>query len=408
MKVYLVGGAVRDELLGLESGERDWVVVGSTPDEMLKAGYKPVGRNFPVFLHPDTREEYALARTERKTAPGYHGFSFHASPEVTLEQDLERRDLTVNAMARDDSGAIIDPFVGRNDLSGKLLRHVSPAFAEDPVRILRLARFRSRFHELGFEIAAETRDLMNKMVQDGEVDALVPERVWQETVRALGEKHPRLFFEVLHECGAMKAIFPELDALFGVPQPEKYHPEVDTGLHTLMTLDVAARLTDDVAVRFAALTHDLGKAETPAVQLPGHRGHEKRGVRLVRAMAQRLGIPRDFRELAIRVAEFHCHCHRAQELKPATMLKVIEAVDAIRNPDRFERFLQACEADARGRKGLESNPYPQAILFRRAHAAALTVSADDVEDKNLTGQKLGNRIRQLRVKAIAAEVKSEK
>lgn len=402
MKIYLVGGTVRDELLGLTAHERDWVVVGATPDDLISQGFKPVGKDFPVFLHPDTHDEYALARTERKTAPGYHGFEFHASPEVSLEEDLKRRDLTINAMARDENGEIIDPFDGQRDLADRVLRHVSPAFTEDPVRILRVARFHARLFEFGFSVASETRQLMKNMVDRGEVDALVPERVWQETVRAIGENHPEKYFEALRDCGALGRIFPELEALFGVPQPERHHPEIDTGIHTMMVVREAARLSDDPTVRFAALTHDLGKAETPPEFLPGHRGHEKRSVRLVRNMAKRLRIPREYLDLAVRVAEFHCHCHRALELKPGTMLKVMVAVDAFRKPARFEKFLLACEADARGRKGLEEEPYPQADLFRDAFQAAAAISAADVGDDNLSGPELGEQIRELRIAAIAA------
>ncbi len=404
MKFYLVGGTVRDELLGLPAQERDWVVVGATPDDLLALGFKPVGKNFPVFLHPDTHDEYALARTERKTAPGYHGFEFHASPEVTLQEDLQRRDLTINAMARDENGQIIDPFDGQQDLTKRVLRHVSAAFVEDPVRILRVARFHARFFEFGFSIVDETRQLMKDMVDRGEVDALVPERVWQETVRAIAENHPEKYFETLRDCGALSRIFPELEALFGVPQPERHHPEIDTGIHTMMVLRQAARLTNDRTVRFAALTHDLGKGETPPELLPGHRGHEKRSIRLVRAMSKRLRIPREYRDLAVRVAEFHCHCHRALELKPSTILKVIEALDAFRNPARFEKFLLACEADARGRKGLEENAYPQADVFRNAFQAAAAIGAADVADDGLSGRELGEQIRQLRNAAIAEAI----
>ncbi len=400
MKIYLVGGTVRDNLLGLPARERDWVVVGATPADLVAQGFKPVGKDFPVFLHPDTHDEYALARTERKTAPGYHGFEFHASPEVSLEEDLRRRDLTINAMARDENGEIIDPFGGRRDLTNRVLRHVSPAFVEDPVRILRVARFHARFFELGFSVADETREFMKNMVDRGEVDALVPERIWQETVRAIAENHPEKYFEILRDCGALSRIFPELEALFGVPQPERHHPEIDTGIHTMMVLRQAARLSDDPTVRFAALTHDLGKGETPPETLPGHRGHEKRGVRLVRAMSKRLRIPREYRDLAVRVAEFHCHCHRALELKSSTKLKVMEALDAFRNPARFEKFLLACEADARGRKGLEEDAYPQADVFRNAFQAAAAIGAADVGDDDLSGRKLGDQIRKLRIRAI--------
>lgn len=401
MEVYLVGGAVRDELLGLPVKERDWCVVGAAPDELEALGYRPVGKDFPVFLHPDTAEEYALARTERKTAAGYHGFTFHTAPDVTIEQDLGRRDLTVNAIAKDANKQLIDPFNGRQDLENKLLRHVSDAFAEDPVRILRTARFAARYHPLGFQVAEETLQLMNDMVRDGEADALVPDRVWKETEAALGESHPHVFFEVLRSCGALRAIYPEIDALFGIPQPEKWHPEIDCGVHTLMVLQQAALLSDSLDVRFAGLTHDLGKATTDKSKLPSHPGHEARGVKLVKKLAKRLPVPNACRDLACLAAEFHTHCHRAFELRPATMLKVLDRSDAFRRPDRFEKFLVTCEADARGRAGLEERDYPQADYFRGAFKAASEVAIDDLKSGELPGAEIGKAIHERRQRAVS-------
>ncbi|MDX9768311.1 MAG: multifunctional CCA addition/repair protein [Ectothiorhodospiraceae bacterium] len=402
MQVYLVGGAVRDALLGLPVKERDWVVVGASMQDMLDLGYKQVGRDFPVFLHPQTHEEYALARTERKTAPGYRGFVVHAEPDVTLEQDLQRRDLTINAIAQDERGALIDPFGGRADLERRLLRHVSDAFAEDPVRILRLARFAARFAPLGFRVADETLALMRDMVAAGEVDALVPERVWQELSRALGEPAPARFFEVLRDCGALAVLFPEIERLFGVPQPEQHHPEIDTGVHTLMVLTQAARLSNDPTVRFAALTHDLGKGTTPSDILPSHHGHEARSAELVDAMCDRLKAPNAYRELALHVARHHGNVHRALELRAATILKMLETLDALRRPQRFELFLLACEADYRGRAGYEDRPYPQAELLRRTREAAASVTAAVLADRNLTGPALGEALHAARVHAIEA------
>src|SRR5262245_20852451 len=352
MQVYLVGGAVRDRLLGLPVRERDWVVVGARPEELERQGYLPVGKEFPVFLHPETREEYALARVERKVAPGYKGFTTQFSPDVTLEEDLKRRDLTINAMAEDADGVVVDPFNGQRDLEARVLRHVSDAFVEDPVRILRVARFAARFAHLGFKVAAETRELMKRIVAAGEVDALVPERVWKETLRGLSEPRPDVYFETLRDCGALEVIFPEIAALFGVPQPEKWHPEVDTGVHVMMALRLAARLSQSEAVRFAVLTHDLGKATTPKAQLPGHHGHERRSEELLERLCTRLPVPNKLRDLARHVALHHGTVHRAAELKSQTVLKLIVEVDGLRQPERFEDFLVACEADARGRKGL--------------------------------------------------------
>jgi len=400
----LVGGAVRDTLLGIEPKERDWVVVGATPEQLKAQGYKQVGKDFPVFLHPKTHEEYALARTERKTAPGYHGFSMHAAPDVTLEEDLLRRDLTINAIAQTASGQLIDPFNGQQDLADKLLRHVSPAFSEDPVRILRVARFAARFAHLGFTIAPETNELMRDMVNAGEVDALVAERVWTETERALGEKNPARFFEVLRDCGALEKLFPEIERLFGVPQPEKHHPEIDTGLHTLMVLTQAARLSPDTRVRFAALVHDLGKGTTPKDQWPKHIAHEERGVPLVEDLCQRLRVPKSYRELAVAVTRYHLHYHRAAELKPATLLKLFGALDAFRRPERFELFILACEADSRGRTGFENAHFDQPGILRRTRDAAAAVTAKTLTGK-LAGAAIGEELNRLRKQAIKLAAK---
>ena len=405
MKIYLVGGAVRDEQLGISHKERDWCVVGATPDELLADGYRQVGKDFPVFLHPKTREEYALARTERKTAPGYHGFAFDFSPDVSIEDDLSRRDLTINAIAKDDDGKLIDPHGGMADIENRTLRHVSDAFGEDPVRILRVAKFAARLSDLDFRISGETMMLMRNMVSAGEVDALVPDRVWKEAEEALRGSNARIFFEVLRSCGALERLFPEIDRLFGVPQPAKWHPEIDTGLHTMMVLDQAHRLSSDVEVQFAALTHDLGKGTTPAGELPSHPGHEARGARLVREMADRLPVPKNCRDLGIVVAEFHTHCHRALELQDKTILKLFEKTDAFRRPDRFEQFLIACEADARGRTGLENCPYPQANFLRDAFAAASAVDAGAIA-KQHEGSKIPAAIRKSRQQAVAAFKKS--
>ena len=400
MEIYLVGGAVRDELLGLPVTERDWVVTGATPDELLARGFRPVGKDFPVFLHPHTHDEYALARTERKTARGYHGFSFHAAPDVTLQDDLLRRDLTINAMARDPRGQLIDPYHGRRDLEQRWLRHVSPAFTEDPVRILRLARFSARYAPLGFRIAPETLELMRAMTADGEVDHLTPERVWAETARALSEPCPCRFIETLRDCGALARIFPELDRLFGVPQPPAHHPEVDTGVHTLMALRQAVRLGADPVTRFAVLVHDLGKGGTPPDEWPRHLGHEQRGADLTRALCQRLRIPNMYRELGVLTARFHTHCHRALELRPKTLLNTLQGLDALRKPQRFGQFLIACEADACGRLGLEDRDYAQAHLMRRVLQVALSVRAQPLLAQGLNGSALAEALERERLAAI--------
>ncbi len=399
MKTYVVGGAVRDELLGLPVQDRDHVVVGATPEEMVDIGYKPVGQDFPVFLHPQTREEYALARTERKSGRGYKGFTVFASPEVTLEEDLRRRDLTINAMARDESGNLIDPYNGQRDLEAKVLRHVSEAFAEDPVRILRVARFAARFAD--FNIAPETMELMRGMVNAGEVDELVPERVWQEISRGLMEKRPSRMFLVLRECGALKKLLPEVDKLFGVPQPPEYHPEIDTGLHVMLVLDWAAQQLFSLPVRFAALTHDLGKGATPQELWPKHIGHEAKSVELVRMLSERIRVPADCRDLAIAVARDHGNVHRALELRSGTVVELFERVDAFRRPERFMEFLRACECDFHGRPGYESRPFPEINYLQQALALAQGVDAGEVA-KRVDPARIKEAVFQARAEAIAA------
>jgi tRNA nucleotidyltransferase (CCA-adding enzyme) len=406
MKVYEVGGAVRDALLGLPVKERDWVVVGASADELLAQGYRRVGKDFPVFIHPTTGDEYALARTERKVSRGYTGFTFDTAPTVTLEEDLERRDLTINAIARAADGTLIDPWGGRRDLEARVLRHVSPAFAEDPLRVLRVARFAARFGKLGFAVAPETQKLMAEIVASGEIEALTPERVWQETSKALGEDDPAAYIRVLRACGALARVFPEVDALFGVPQSERWHPEIDTGVHVLLALEMAARLTPSATVRFAVLTHDLGKGTTPQAVLPAHHGHERRSEELLAALCERLPVPNRFRELALHVARHHGVVHRAAELKPRTVLEVIMAVDALRQPERFEEFLLACEADMRGRKGLEDRPYVQGGIFRTALRAARSVDAGRVrEERKVEGEALGKALHEARLDAVKAALR---
>jgi tRNA nucleotidyltransferase (CCA-adding enzyme) len=403
MKTYLVGGAVRDRLLGRQQGDRDWVVVGTTPEAMLEAGFRPVGRDFPVFLHPDTGEEHALARTERKTGRGYHGFDVHTAPDVSLEDDLIRRDLTINAMAEDADGSIIDPWGGQRDLQERVLRHVSPAFAEDPVRILRLARFAARLPE--FSVAPETLALMQSMVGAAEVDHLVPERVWQELARGLMEATPSRMFEVLRDCGALARLLPEVDRLWGVPQRAEYHPEIDTGVHLMMVLDMSARLQSPLPVRYACLGHDLGKGTTPADVLPRHLGHEGRSVKLLDQVGQRLRVPNPCRELAEVVAREHGNIHRCEELGAAALLRLLERCDALRQPDRFELVLTACECDARGRLGWAERPYPQAASLRRAMLAALAVDtaslAHTATSLGKQGKDIGLFIQQARIEALA-------
>ena len=400
MQVYLVGGAVRDALLGRDVGERDWVVVGATPTALEALGFQPVGRDFPVFLHPQTHEEHALARLERKVGPGYRGFTTDFSPAVTLDEDLRRRDLTINAMARGDSGDLIDPYGGQRDLELRLLRHVSDAFIEDPVRILRVARFAARFAPLGFRVADETLALMQRMVASGEVDALVPERVWKEMERALGEQRPVAFVETLRACGALRTILPELDALFGVPQTATWHPEVDTGVHTLMALQVAADRGNSVAVRFAVLVHDLGKALTPQARWPSHPGHEDAGVPVVEKLCERLRVPAECRDLAVLATRFHTHVHRGLELRPSTILDLLERCDAFRRPARFAELLEACECDARGRLGLGERPYPQRARIEAGLAAASGAALTAAEREGLSGTAIGERLRQRRLESI--------
>ena len=402
MKSYLVGGAVRDKLLNYPIKERDWVVVGSTAEEMEAAGYRLVGKDFPVFLHPDTHEEYALARTERKSAHGYKGFTVVASADVTLEEDMLRRDLTINAMAEDEDGNIIDYYNGQQDLENRIFRHVSKAFVEDPLRILRVARFMARYHHLGFSIADETMDLMKDIVAQGETEHLVAERVWQETERALGEKSPWRYFEVLRDCGALKVLLPEVDCLYGVPQPEQHHPEIDTGVHTMMVLQQAALLSDDSAVRFAALVHDLGKGTTPEEEWPRHIAHEERGVPLVKNVCQRLRVPNPVRDLAVNVTRYHLHYHRAAEMRDDTFLKTLEKLDAFRRPDRFEQFLLACEADSRGRPGFETREFDQPKIYRLAFKAAAEITAKPFVEQGLKGPDIASAISQARIEAIKA------
>lgn len=397
VKIYCVGGAVRDRLLGLPVQDHDWVVVGSTPEDMVAQGFQPVGKDFPVFLHPETHEEYALARTERKTARGYQGFAVYASPDVTLEQDLLRRDFTINAIAQDDEGNLIDPHNGVADLRADILRHVSAAFSEDPVRILRAARFAARF---GFTIAPETLVLMRDMVNNGEVDALVAERVWQELARGLMEKNPSRFFETLRSCGALAKIIPEVDALFGVPQPEKYHPEIDCGIHTMMVVDDAAQHGYTLEVRFAALTHDLGKATTPQDILPRHIGHESRSVELVKKLSQHLRVPGDCRDLALLVARYHGDIHKAAELRAETIIKLFQSADAWRRPERFAQLLQACSSDARGRTGHERDTYPQAGYLLKLLAAARAVNAGKIAELHSSSSGIADAVHQARVGAI--------
>lgn len=404
MKVYLVGGAVRDSLLDRPVHERDWVVVGATPEEMTARGFRPVGRDFPVFLHPETHEEYALARLERKVGPGYRGFVTEFSPQVTLEQDLLRRDLTINAMAQSEDGDLIDPYGGQDDVRRRVLRHVSPAFAEDPVRILRVARFLARYAPLGFRVAEETLAMMRSMVVAGEVEALVPERIWRELERSLGEPQPRAAIELLRACGALRSIMPELDALFGVPQRPEWHPEIDTGEHTLLTLQVAVMRGSSTPIRFALLMHDLGKALTPKDQWPRHHGHEQLGVSAIENLCSRLRVPSEFRELAVLASRYHTHVHRGLELRASTILELLEQSDAFRRPERFADFLEVCECDARGRLGLQDQPYPQRARIETAWSAASAVVFGDRERAGLEGPKIGERLRELRLAAIKQAV----
>ncbi|MBI3222132.1 MAG: multifunctional CCA addition/repair protein [Nitrosomonadales bacterium] len=400
-KIYCVGGAVRDRLLGLPVQDHDWVVVGSTPEAMVAQGFQPVGRDFPVFLHPETHEEYALARTERKTALGYQGFSVYAAPDVTLEQDLLRRDFTINAIAQDADGKLIDPHGGQTDLKAGILRHVSAAFSEDPVRILRAARFAARF---GFSIAPDTLKLMRDMVGNGEVDALVAERVWQELARGLMEKRPSRFFATLRDCGALKKILPEVDALFGVPQPEKHHPEIDCGIHLMLVLDDTALNDYALEVRYAALCHDLGKGNTPADMLPRHIGHERRSVELTKKLSERLRASSECRDLALLAARYHGDIHRAQELRAETVIRLFQSADAWRRPERFGQLLQACASDARGRTGHEQDAYPQADYLLHLLAVARTVDAGAIARQQPDSAAIQTAVQQARIGAIEPHI----
>jgi tRNA nucleotidyltransferase (CCA-adding enzyme) len=409
VKTYLVGGSVRDELLGLPVQDHDYVVVGASPEDMERLGYRPVGKDFPVFLHPQTNEQYALARTERKISRGYKGFEVFTSPQVTLQEDLARRDLTINSIAKDETGHIIDPFNGVADLEAGILRHVSPAFSEDPVRILRAARFAARF---GFHLAPETLALMNDMVHNGEVDALVPERVWQELARGLMENHPSRMFYVLRECGALARIMPEVDVLFGVPQPAHAHPEIDTGVHIMMAIDYAASKNYSLPVRFATLMHDLGKGTTPPEEWPRHIGHEARSIELTKNLCERIRVPKDSRDLALLVARYHGDVHRAEELRAATVADILQGVDAYRKPARFEEFLQACACDFHGRPGYAGKPYTQAKCLRKALAAALQVDAGAIAaelSQTITNTAelpaaIHNKVREARISKIKKEL----
>jgi len=408
MQIYKVGGAVRDRLLGRPVTDIDWVVVGATVEQMQAQGYRPVGADFPVFLHPHSGEEYALARTERKSGRGYGGFTFHASPEVTLEEDLVRRDLTINAMAEDEQGRITDPYKGQQDLQDRILRHGAPACAEDPLRVLRVARFAARYAGLGFQVAPETLSLMRELSESGELQALTAERSWKEIARALMEEQPQVFIQVLRDCGALKQLMPELDVLFGVPQPAAHHPEIDTGVHTLSVLEQAARHNQPLTVRWACLLHDLGKGLTPEEEWPRHIAHEHRGLKAIKAVNQRFKVPRDCQELALLVGEYHTHGHRALELKASTLLELLQRFDVYRRPQRFEEFIAACEMDARGRLGLEERDYPQAAYLRGAADAARAVAVQPLVEKGFTGQGLGEAIKRERLNALKAYKESAK
>lgn len=399
-QTYLVGGAVRDEILGINPKERDWVVTGSTPQAMHEQGFQPVGKDFPVFIHPQSGEEYALARTERKSGIGYHGFTFNADPQVSLEQDLERRDLTINAIAKDSQGKLIDPYSGQSDIEARVLRHVSPAFSEDPLRILRVARFAARFHHLGFRIASETLGLMRQMAVADELSTVSSERVWTETVKALHTDAPHIFFQSLRNCGALQCVYPEIDQLFGIPQPVKYHPEIDTGIHTLMSLERICCITADPVCRFAVLVHDLGKGVTEPEQWPNHRGHEGAGVAVIDELARRLGIGKKFERLAKLVSKWHLHSHRALELKPATVLKLFDNLDVWRRPETLDHFLMCCQADAQGRTGLENKAYPQANYLRQAFLSVKNIDGRRIAQSHSKGANIGKAIEKARLDAL--------
>lgn len=400
MNIYLVGGAVRDSLLNIEVKDKDWVVVGSTPNEMGSLGYQAVGQDFPVFLHPKTKEEYALARTERKSGQGYKGFTCYAEPDVTLEEDLLRRDLTINAIAKAGNDELIDPYNGQEDLTNRLLRHVSDAFVEDPLRVLRVARFAARFHYLGFSIAPETMTLMTTLVDSGELSHLTPERVWQEWEKALSSQHPEIFLSVLKECGALAVVLPELDALFGIPQPEKWHPEIDTGIHTLMVAQQAALLSQDLPTRFAAQVHDLGKGVTPESEWPSHKMHCHTGIKLIKKLCARVKVPNEYRDLALLVCEHHTNIHRASELRAQTFIKILDKMDVWRKPERLEPILLCCQADHAGRLGLESEPYPQKLRFEMAFEAAKAVEVKEVVAAGFKGAEIREELSKRRVEAV--------
>lgn len=401
MQIYLVGGAVRDQLLQYPVKDKDYLVTGATVEQMLDLGYQQVGKSFPVFLHPKTNQEYALARTELKQGEGYTGFICDFSPEITLEQDLIRRDLTINAMAQDQDGNVIDPYKGQQDLASKTLRHVSPAFIEDPLRVLRVARFAARYHHLGFTIAAETVELMREIASSGELKALVAERVWQETQSALAEKSPHIYFQVLRDCDALAQVFPEIDKLWGVPNPEKWHPEIDSGVHTLMVLEQASLLSESLPMRFAALTHDLGKALTPAEKWPSHHGHEKKGLAPIKALCNRIKAPNEFKELSLLVSEYHTHCHKAFELKPSTIIRLFDSLDVWRKSERFELFLLACTADMRGRTGFEQREYPQATYLAQCYQHANKVAVQDIVKQGFKGAAIREQLSHVRAEAVA-------
>ena len=403
MKFYRVGGCVRDRLLGLPVNDIDWVVTGATVDEMTAAGYKPIGKDFPVFLHPETKQEYALARSERKTGPGYRGFEIISDPDTTIEQDLLRRDLTINAIAEDELGNLIDPYGGQKDIQSRTLRHVSAAFVEDPVRVLRVSRFAARFHHLGFSVATETQDLIREISNSSELETLVAERVWMELSRALDETDPAIFFETLRQCDALVKLFPEIDALFGVPQNPRYHPEIDTGVHVMLALQVSASLGHDNETRFAVLMHDLGKATTPSDVLPSHHGHEERGKKPVKAFCKRWRVPRAHTELALITTEFHLLIHRAFELKPSTLLKLFTRADSFRKPDRFNKMLEACLADVRGRTGSENDPYTQAEFVARLAQKLRLMDNSAISQQGLTGKAIGQEIRKQQLALIEQE-----
>ncbi len=403
MKVYRVGGCVRDRLLGLPVNDIDWVVTGATPEQMEAAGYKAIGKDFPVFLHPESKQEYALARTERKTGPGYKGFAISTDPATTIEQDLLRRDLTINAIAEDDQGNLVDPYGGQRDIENRILRHVSDAFVEDPLRVLRVARFAARFHKLGFSVANDTCDLIRQIGESGELDALVPERVWSELSRALDEADPAVFFNTLRDCGVLVRLFPEIDALFGVPQNARYHPEIDTGLHVMMALQASAALGDDNETRFAVLMHDLGKAITPASVLPGHHGHEVRGKKPVKAFCKRWRVPKAHTELALITTELHLLVHRAMELKASTLLKLFTRADSLRKPLRFQKMLDACRADIRGRAGSGDDPYRQADFLLELAYKLRHLDLSEIQQQGLTGKAMGQAIQRERLRLIEHE-----